>query len=323
MSKVKYRYNPETLSYDKIETGFRFYLSRVFTFSFFGALMGLVYFFAYVYLIDSPREIRLERENSRMLAQYEIMRDKLSQVQVVLDDIQQRDENVYRVIFQADSIPNSVRRAGFGGVNRYRYLEDLDNASLVVNTAQKLDVIMKQLYVQSKSFDEIIDLTQRKEEMLRCIPAIQPVSNRDLRRTASGFGWRIDPIYKTRRFHEGIDFSAPTGTEIYATGDGVITSVRNSAIGYGKHIEIDHGFGYSTLYAHLDEFNVRVGQRVNRGDVIGFVGNTGKSTAPHLHYEVRIKGRAVDPTHYFFQDLTPEQYEEMIRIASNSNRTFD
>ncbi len=323
MSKVKYRYNPETLSYDRIETGVRFYVSRVFTYTLFSALMGFVFFFGYIYLIDSPVEIKLERENSRLVSQYEIMSNKLEQVLLVLDDIQQRDENVYRVIFQADSIPNSIRRAGFGGVNRYRYLEDLDNAKLVVNTAKKLDGIMKQLYVQSKSFDEIIDLTLRKEEMLRCIPAIQPVSNKDLRRTASGWGWRIDPIYKTRRFHEGLDFSAPTGTEIYATGDGVVQSVRTSAIGYGKNMVIDHGFGYTTLYAHMHEFNVKVGQKVNRGDVIGYVGDTGKSTAPHLHYEVRIRDRAVDPAHYFFHDLTPDQYEEMIRISSNSNRTFD
>jgi murein DD-endopeptidase MepM/ murein hydrolase activator NlpD len=323
MSKVKYRYNPETLSYDKVETGLRYYISRIFSFSLFGALMGFVYFFGYVYLIDSPREIKLDRENMRLLSQYEIMAKQLDKVQLVLDDIQQRDENVYRVIFQADSIPNAVRRAGFGGINRYRYLEDLDNSSLVIKTSKKLDDLMKQLYVQSKSFDEIIDLTLRKEEMLRCIPAIQPLSNKDLRRTASGYGWRLDPIYKTRRFHEGLDFSAPIGTDIYATGDGEVVAVKSTAIGYGKYVIIDHGFGYSTLYAHMDGFTVREGQKVNRGDVIGFVGNTGKSTGPHLHYEVRIKGKAVDPAHYFFQDLTTEQYEEMINISSNSNRTFD
>lgn len=323
MSKVKYRYNSETLSYDRIETGAKHYLSRIFSFSLYSAILGVGYFFAYVYLIDSPREIKLERENSRLLSHYEIMYSKLEQVQTVLDDIQMRDENVYRVIFNADSIPNAVRQAGFGGVNRYKYLEDLENSELVINTAKKLDAAMKRLYVQSKSFDEIIDLTKRKEEMLRCIPAIQPLSNKDLRRTASGYGWRTDPIYKTRRFHEGLDFSAPTGTEIYATGDGVVTIVQASTIGYGKHVKVDHGFGYLTVYAHMDKFNVKQGQKVKRGDVIGFVGNTGKSTAPHLHYEVRIKGRAVDPTHYFFQDLTTEQYEEMIQISSNSNRTFD
>ncbi|MGQ1946228.1 M23 family metallopeptidase [Geofilum sp. OHC36d9] len=323
MSKVKYRYNPETLSYDRIETGFRYYLSKIFTYSLFSAVLGFGYFFAYVYLIDSPREIKLERENSRLLSHYEIMASKLDQVQTVLDDIQMRDENVYRVIFNADSIPNAVRQAGFGGVNRYKYLEDMDNAELVIKTAKKLDGVMKRLYVQSKSFDEIIDLTKRKEEMLSCIPAIQPISNKDLRRTASGFGWRTDPIYKTQRFHEGLDFSAPEGTEIYATGDGVVTMMRASTIGYGKYLRIDHGFGYMTVYAHMSKFNVKQGQKVKRGDVIGYVGNTGKSTGPHLHYEVRIKNKPVNPTHYFFQDLTTEQYEEMIHISSNSNRTFD
>lgn len=323
MSKVKFRYNPETLSYDRVETGFKFYLSRILSYFLSSAVMGVFFFLGYIYLLDSPREIRLERENSRLISQYEIMAKKLDQVQLVLDDIQQRDENVYRVIYQADSIPNSIRRAGFGGVNRYSYLEDMDNASLVLKTATKLDVIMKQLYVQSKSFDEIESLTKRKEEMLRSIPAIQPVSNNDLRRTASGWGWRIDPIYKIRKFHEGLDFSAPIGTEIYATGDGTVINVTASPIGYGKYVEIDHGFGYSTLYAHMNDFNVKPGQKVKRGDVIGFVGNTGKSSGPHLHYEVRIKGKAVDPAHYFFQDLTPEQYEKMIHISSNSNQTFD
>lgn len=323
MSKVKFRYNPDTLSYDRVETGFKYYISRAFTYSLFSAVLGVVYFLGYIYLLDSPRETRLERENSRLVSQYEIMSKKLEQVHLVLDDIQQRDENVYRVIYQADSIPNSIRRAGFGGVNRYRYLEDMDNANLVVNTARKLDIIMKQLYVQSNSFDEIESLTKRKEEMIRCIPAIQPISNKDLRRTASGYGWRIDPIYKIRRFHQGLDFSAPTGTDIFSTGEGIVKSVTVSPTGYGKHIEVDHGFGYSTLYAHMDGFNVKPGQRVNRGDIIGYVGDTGKSTAPHLHYEVRIKGNAVDPAHYFFQDLTPEQYEKMIQISSNSNQTFD
>ncbi|MFO8002409.1 MAG: M23 family metallopeptidase [Marinilabilia sp.] len=323
MSKVKYKFNPETLNYEPVETGTRFVLRRIFTYTMFSAVLGVLYFFGYSYIFDSPQEKRLERENSRLQSQYEIMDKKLQQIQVVLDDIQQRDENIYRVIYQADSIPNSVRKAGFGGMDRYKHLENLDNAELVTNTAEKLDVIMKELYVQSKSFDEIIDLTQRKEEMLRCTPAIQPLSNNDLRRTASGYGWRIDPIYKVRRFHEGMDFSAPTGTEIYATGDGVVKRRIRSHGGYGNHIEIDHGFGFSTVYAHMDEFNISRGDSVKRGDVIGTVGNSGKSTAPHLHYEVRVKNRPVDPAHYYFQDLTPDQYEEMIHIANNSNQTFD
>jgi len=323
MSKVKYRYNPETLSYDRIETGFHYHLSRALLYFMFSAVLGFVFFLVYSYIFDSPKEKKLMRENHRLLTQYEIMEKNLEQLEVVLNDIQQRDENIYRVIFSADSIPNSIRRAGFGGINKYRYLEDMDNASMVITTAKKLDVIMKQLYVQSKSFDEIIDLAKRKNEMLRCTPSIMPVSNKDLKRTASGWGYRIHPIYKTRRFHWGMDFSAPKGTPIYATGDGVVKKITDRKTGFGKRIEIDHGFGYETLYGHMSKFNVKLGQKVKRGDIIGFVGNSGTSTAPHLHYEVHIKGKKVNPQHYYFNDLSPEEYEKMIQIASNSNQTFD
>ncbi|MCG8377282.1 MAG: M23 family metallopeptidase, partial [Chlorobiales bacterium] len=244
--------------------------------------------------------------------------------ELVLEDIELRDENIYRTIFQADSIPNSIRRAGFGGVNRYKHLESMDNAEMVISTAKRLDIVMKQLYVQSTSFDEVISLAKRKEEMLRCTPAIMPISNRDLTRTASGWGYRLHPIYKDRRFHWGMDFSAPIGTDIYATADGKITKITTEKTGYGKRIEVDHGFGYKTLYAHLDNFNVKKGQKVKRGDVIGYVGNTGGSTAPHLHYEVHVKGKKVNPHHYYFQeDFTAEQYDKMIQISSNSNQTFD
>ena len=323
MSNVKYRYNPETLSYDRIETGLPYYLSRAVPYFFFSAVLGFVFFLGYVYLFDSPKEKKLIRENHQLLAQYEIMSKNLEQIEIVLNDIQQRDENIYRVIFSADSIPNSVRRAGFGGINRYKYLEQLDNARLVIETAKKLDITMKQLYVQSKSFDEIIELAKRKNEMLRCTPSIMPVSNKDLKRTASGWGYRIHPIYKTRRFHWGMDFSAPKGTPVYATGDGRVKKITDSKTGFGKRIEIDHGFGYETLYGHLSKFNVKRGQKVKRGDIIGFVGNSGTSTAPHLHYEVHVKGKKVNPQLYYFNDLTAAEYEKMIQIASNSNQTFD
>ncbi len=323
MPKVKFRYNPETLSYDKIETGFKYYFSRVFLYFFFGAVLGLVYFLAYIYLLESPKEKRLLRENARLTTQFEILSKRLEQTSKVLDDIQMRDENIYRVIFQADSIPNSIRKAGFGGVNRYEPLEDLDNAKLVISTAKKLDIIMKQAYVQSKSFDEIIELAKSKEDLLAATPAIMPIFNKDLKRTASGWGYRIHPIYKTRKFHSGMDFSAPSGTEVYATGNGRVSRISKEKTGYGNRIEIDHGFGYTTMYAHLEKFNVRMGQKVNRGDIIGFVGNTGTSTAPHLHYEVHVKKKKVNPSHYYFNDLTAEEYEEMIRISSNSNQTFD
>jgi murein DD-endopeptidase MepM/ murein hydrolase activator NlpD len=323
MPKVKYRYNPETLSYDRIETGFNYYISRFVLYFLFSGVMGFIFFLSYVYLFDSPKEKKLIRENQQLLSQYEIMNKTLDQLDIVLDDIQQRDENIYRVIYAADSIPNSIRRAGFGGVNRYKHLENMDNSTLVINTARRLDVAMKQLYVQSTSFDEVISLAKRKDELLRSTPSIMPISNKDLKRTASGWGYRIHPIYKTRRFHWGMDFTAPIGTEIYSTGDGVIKRITNERTGYGKRIEVDHGFGYLTLYAHLDDFNVKVGQQVKRGDVIGYVGNTGTSTAPHLHYEVHVKDKKVNPQHYYFNDLTAEEYENMIRIASNSNQTFD
>lgn len=323
MANAKFKYNPDTLSYDMVETGFKYYFSKVAYLFLLGGVIGFAYFVAYVYLLDSPKERALSRENSQLLTNYEIMSRKLGMVEKVLRDVQQRDENIYRVIFQTDSIPNSVRLAGFGGVNRYESLEDLDNNQIVLHTAKKLDIIMKQLYVQSKSFDEIVDLAIRKDEILKATPAIMPIANKDLKRTASGWGWRIDPVYKIRKFHEGMDFTAPVGTEVYATGDGVIGSTSREFSGYGNSIRVDHGFGYSTLYAHLNAFNVKAGQAVKRGDIIGYVGNTGKSTGPHLHYEVHVRTSPVDPRNYYYQDITAEQYGEMISISSNSNQTFD
>lgn len=324
MSKVKYRYNPETLSYDKIEKGFNYYIRQAVIYTLFAGVIATAVFYLYPIFIQSPTEKRVLRENQQLLAQYDLMNKKLEQIEMVLEDIEMRDENVYRVIFQADSIPSSIRRAGFGGVNRYEHLESMDNADIVINTAKRLDIVMKQLYVQSTSFDEVIDLAKRKEEMLRCTPAIMPISNRDLKRTASGWGYRIHPIFKTKKFHFGMDFTAPIGTEIYATGDGVVSKVTKEQRGYGKRVEIDHGFGYTTLYAHMSEFNVRKGQKVKRGDVIGYVGNSGTSTGPHLHYEVHVRNKRVNPQHYYFkEDFTAEEYERMIQISSNSNQTFD
>lgn len=324
MFKTRYQYNPESLSYIAVKRGFKYYLSVGLFYLFFGGVLGVAYFCAFIYLFDSPEEKKLKRENQELLSQYEVMNRKLDQLEVVLADIQVRDENIYRVIYEADSIPTSVRRAGFGGVNRYENLEGLSNSELVISTAKRLDVVTKQLYVQSISFDEIIDLARRNREMIQCVPAIMPISNRDLRRTASGWGWRIHPIYKIKKFHEGMDFSAPVGTEIYATGNGVVEMVVSSYSGYGKHVRINHGFGYQSLYAHMDAFKVRVGQEVKRGDVIGYVGNTGTSTAPHVHYEVICRGKKVNPQLYYFQeDLSAEEYEKMISISSNTNKTFD
>ncbi len=324
MQNTHYKYDPETLSYKEIKKGLRYYLKRAAFHVTFGLVVSIGLFFVYVYLFDSPKEKKLKREQHELLAQYEQMNRRLEQIEDVLEDIHSRDENIYRVIYEADSIPVSVRKAGFGGVNRYKEMESLPNSDLIVSTAKRLDVVSKQLYVQSKSFDEIIYLVNKNNEMLRCIPAIMPINNKDLTRTASGWGWRIHPVYKIKKFHEGMDFSAPVGTEIYATGDGVVTCVETSYSGYGKHIKISHGFGYETIYGHMSGFKVKVGQKVKRGDVIGYVGSTGISTGPHVHYEVVKKGQKVNPQLYYFQeDLDADDYERMIDISTNSNRTFD
>ena len=324
MQNKHYKYDPETLSYKEVKKGVKYYAKRTLFHLSFGLVVSVCLFSLYLYIFDSPKEKQLRREQHELLAQYEQMNKRLEQMEGVLDDIHTRDENIYRVIYEADSIPVSVRKAGFGGINRYKDLESMANSDLIISTAKRLDVVSRQLYVQSKSFDEIIDLVNRNNDMLMCMPAIMPVNNKDLTRTASGWGWRIHPVYKIKRFHEGMDFSAPVGTEIYATGDGVVEDVVTSYSGYGKHVKINHGFGYQTIYAHMSKFNVRKGQKVKRGDVIGEVGSTGLSTGPHLHYEVVKKGQKVNPQLYYFEeDLDADDYERMIEISTNSNRTFD
>jgi murein DD-endopeptidase MepM/ murein hydrolase activator NlpD len=248
---------------------------------------------------------------------------EMDNVDKVLQHLKETDDNLYRTIFEAEPLPESYREGGIGGVNRYKELEGYNNSKIVVESARKLDKLRKKVYVQSKSFDELIMLAKSKEEMLSCLPAIQPISNKDLTRTASGWGLRVHPIYKIVRFHYGMDFTAPLGTDIYVTGDGVIESVIQSSRGYGNHIVVDHGFGYKTLYAHLDRFNIRRGQKVKRGDIIGFVGSTGASLAPHLHYEVELNGTKVDPVNFFYNDLSPLEYERIIEIASRSGQSFD
>jgi murein DD-endopeptidase MepM/ murein hydrolase activator NlpD len=247
----------------------------------------------------------------------------MKQVEKVLDEIQERDDNIYRVIFEADPIPNSIRKQGFGGINRYEKLLGLSNSELMINTSKKIDQLTKQLYLQSKSFDEVIDLAKNKSNMLASIPAIQPVANKDLKRMASGYGYRIHPIYKTRKMHYGMDFSAKTGTEIYATGDGVVSKIKRSKRGYGNYVKINHGFGYETLYAHMSKYIVKKGQRVKRGEVIGYVGNSGISTAPHLHYEVRKDNKKINPMNFYYNDLSPEEYEKMLEISLQSNQSLD
>ena len=323
MAKIKYYYDTKTLSYkpiklnsgEKIKGYFIFFLSSV-IFSFFIFLIFYQFF-------DSPKEKKLKLEIQNLTSQYEVIDKNMKQVEIVLDEIQDRDDNIYRVIFEADPIPTSIRKQGFGGVNRYEKLLGLSNSELMINTSKKIDQLTKQLYLQSKSFDEVIDLAKNKSNMLASIPAIQPVANKDLKRMASGYGYRIHPIYKTRKMHYGMDFSAKTGTEIYSTGDGVVSKVKRSKRGYGNYVKINHGFGYETLYAHMSKYIVKKGQKVKRGEVIGFVGNSGISTAPHLHYEVRKDNKKINPVNFYYNDLSPEEYEKMLEISLQSNQSLD
>ncbi|HYX09111.1 MAG TPA: M23 family metallopeptidase [Bacteroidales bacterium] len=323
MAKSRFRYNPDSLSYEKISPGFKQRFIQFLTYFAATLVIAVIYNVIFLSVFDSPKEKALRRENNEMTLQYQILNKRFDQVSFVLKDMQQRDDNIYRTIFEAEPIPNSIRKAGFGGVNRYADLEGYNNSNLVIETTKKLDIITKEVYVQSKSYDELIKLAMNKEEMLASIPAIQPISNKNLRRVASGWGYRIHPIYKVKKFHYGMDFTAPVGTEIYATGDGVIYVEKSSKRGYGNEIIIDHGFGYKTLYGHMSKFNVKQGQHVKRGEVIGYVGNTGLSTGPHLHYEVILNNKKVNPVNYYFNDLTPAEYDKMLEIASNAGQTFD
>jgi len=323
MAKVKYYYDTKTLSYKRIELSGVNKLKRLFYFLIGSAFTGLIMIIVFFQFFDSPKEKRLNREIDILTSQYEIVEDKLNQVELVLDDIQNRDDNIYRVIFEAEPIPKSIRKAGYGGINRYQNLKGYSNSELIISTSKKIDQISKQLYIQSKSYDEIIELAKNKEDMLAALPAIQPVSNKNLSRIASGYGYRIHPIYKTRKLHTGMDFSSKSGTPIYATGDGKISKLRRSRRGYGNHVIIDHGYGYKTLYAHMKKYIVRKGQKVKRGEVIGYVGSTGTSVAPHLHYEVQKNGRKINPVNFYYNDLNPDEYEKMLEISSQNNQSFD
>ena len=320
--KTYYLYNPNTLDYERVYPSTKDRLFSVLRHLSTGIAFGIATFFIMMHVIDSPQESQLRKENKLLQTQYEVLDLRLNNAMEILDDIQQRDENLYRAIFQSESIPESVRKSGFGGTNRYKHLMELSNAELVVSTTQKMDMLRKQLYIQSNSLEELIEIGKNQEERAKCIPAIQPISNKDLRQTASGYGMRIDPIYRTPRFHSGMDFSAKIGTDIYATGDGKVT-MAGWKQGYGNCVMIDHGYGYQTLYGHMSKFKVRVGQKVKRGEVIGAVGNTGKSTGPHLHYEVIVRGHYDNPSKYYYMDLTPEEYDRMIQIAENHGQVMD
>ena len=323
MAKVKYYYDSDTLSYRKIELRKRDKLRRMMVFVVASALMGGFIVFVMYQFLESPRQKVMTRELENMKLHYELLEKKMAQAEEVLDGIQKRDNNIYRTYFEANPIPEEQRKAGFGGVNRYKSLEGFDNSQMIIEATKNIDILSKQLYVQSKSLDEIIDLAKDKEELLASIPAIQPVSKEDLTRMASGFGWRLDPFTKARKRHKGMDFTSPKGTPIYAPGNGKVIRADAGSSGFGKHIRIDHGFGYVTLYAHLSKYNVKKGQKVKRGDLIGYVGSTGRSQAPHLHYEVRYNKQQVNPINFYYGDLSPQEFQEMLKMASQEGQSLD
>lgn len=323
MTKIRYHFNKETLSYDKIEISFRKrvlnFIARLFASVLWGVLIAVL---AFTY-IDSPKEATLKKENAELIAEYKLLDKELDRLEAVITALEERDDNMYRVIFESDPIDASIRQGGIGGSDRYAHLRNMDNSKLLISTNQKMDRLTKAAYIQSKSFDEIETMVKNKIDMLASIPAILPISLKDDKvYMTSGFGNRIHPIYKTRKMHAGIDFTGPIGKPIYATGNGKVIKVGTES-GYGKHVIIDHGYTYKTHYAHLSAYTVKRGQKVKRGDIIGFLGNTGRTSGPHIHYEVLKNNIPVNPINYFFNDLTPDEYEELVNSANEAGQSLD
>ena len=320
---AKYKFNPDDFTYQRIDKGFKAKMFNALKHLATGVIIASITLFISFSIFKSPKHKQLQVEYAKLTKEFNRLEDKIELTSSVLKDIENRDDYVYRSIFETAPIASTKRNGGLGGINRYKNLQDLEEADLLINIEKKLDSLINRLYIQSKSFDEIKALVDDKQIMLASIPAIQPVANKNLKRMASGYGYRMHPILKVRTMHEGMDFSAPKGTEIYATGDGVVERVQKVYGGYGRNIIINHGYGYKTLYAHMKSFNVRRGQKVKRGEVIGYVGNTGSSTGAHLHYEVRKDGKPVNPAYYYYIDISPEDYQRLIELAANENQSLD
>ena len=323
--KVKYYFDTESLAYRKIKPKLSKKLGYIGLFLLSSALFG---FLCFVVLLntpyfETPKDRLQAREIETMKLRYSILNKKMEQIDEVLESIEERDNNIYRAYFNTSPIPTEQRKAGFGGVNRYKELEGFNNSELVINTSKRVDVISKELAIQSKSLDEILALAKQKNKLLSAIPAIQPVKNEQLKRMASGFGYRSDPFTKARKMHQGMDFTSPTGTPIFATGDGIVKRADNTASGYGNHIVIQHGYGYETLYGHLSKYKCKAGQRVKRGDIIGYVGSTGRSEAPHLHYEVHKDGKPVNPINFYYGNISAAEYSIISKLANQENQSLD
>ena len=325
MSKVKYYYDSENLAYKRIQTKKRKKIGYIAIFLMSSALFGFLIFLLLINTsyFETPKDKIQAREIETLVLNYKVLNKKLDLMNEVLEAIENRDNNIYRIYFNASPISDEERKAGFGGVNRYKDLQGFNNSELMESTTKRVDILTKELVIQSKSLDEIVALAKKKERLLAAIPAIQPVKNEDLKHMASGFGYRSDPFTKIRKFHYGMDFTARTGTPIYATGDGEVYKADASLSGYGNHIEINHGYGYKTLYAHLSKYKCRPGQRVKRGDIIGYVGSTGRSQAPHLHYEVLKNGERVNPLNFYYGSISAKEYIEISKLANQENQSLD
>lgn len=323
MPKVKYYYDSESLSFKKIKKSKRDVFKNVLLYLTGSAFFGFLFIFIGSQYFQSPQERSLNRELENMKFQYSQLDKKMENIEGVLQNIEERDNAIYRIYFEASPISEDKRKAGFGGVNRYKKFDGFEYSNIIKESNRKIDVIQKRLTIQSKSLDEIAKLAMDREKFLKSIPAIQPVNNDDLTRIASGFGYRIDPFTKARKHHYGIDFTAPQGTPVYATGDGTIIRADNRSSGYGNHIRIDHGYGYTSLYAHLYKFNVKRYQKVKRGDLIGYVGSTGRSSAPHLHYEIFKDKVKINPINFYYGNLTAKEYDELLKQASVVNQSLD
>ena len=321
-AKKKYKINPETLAMEQVEHGFRYWVRQTGIYILAGIVIGVLFLYLFLTFFPSPREKQLLRERASLESQLEVLNSQVDQMQVVMTDLQQRDDNLYRVLFGAEPIPLSVRQGAQRKIDYYEQLAQMTNSELAADLALKVDLLEKEIYVQAKSYDEVAQMAKEQEIRMENIPAIQPVMNKDLKRVASGYGMRIDPVYHVRKFHQGMDFTAPTGTEVFATGNAKV-EFAGWKQGYGNTVILDHGYGYKTLYAHLYKTLVRKGQKVRRSDIIALVGNTGKSTGPHLHYEVRLNNKPVDPRNDYFYDLSPEEYDQMIQLSNNFGQMLD
>ena len=325
MKRVKFYYDSEKLAFKQIVTKNSTKIGYVMLFLLASTLFGFlgVFILSNTNFFETPKSKLLARELEIMKLNYNLLNGKIALMDEALAAIEERDNTIYRVYFNSDPISNEVRRAGLGGKNRYKDLDDFNTSDLIIGSTKKVDEIMKALAIQSVSLDEITKLAKQKALLLKSIPAIQPVKNEELKQMASGFGYRSDPFTKIRKFHKGMDFSAKSGTPIYATGDGLVKKADAKVSGFGNHIEINHGYGYLTLYAHLSKYKVKAGQKVKRGDIIGYVGSTGRSEAPHLHYEVHKNGEVVNPLNFYYGSISAKEYVLITKLANQENQSLD